>query len=155
LLAVRCIVHKCLKSFVVPLVACEAVITLSVGLIYSASARGHNPLDILDARALGFILLIGMEISLACFPFCRRIRRVWGTLVGLCVGFLVPIVTGGASAYVISHYPWTLWIFDTTSFEALIGGFAMSIPGAISGAVVGFLVARPAIKVSAPPSRSG
>jgi len=145
-------VHKCLKSFVIPLVACEAVIILlSGGLRYFVAGQG--PFDLLAAKPLAFMLTLGLGIALVCFPLCRMIGRVWGTLVGLCLGVAVPIVTGLALTYVISHCP--LGFFNETSFEALIGGFVMSIPGGIAGAVVGFLVARPAINSSAPPSRSG
>jgi len=148
-------VHKCLKSFVIPLVACEAVIILSVGLIYSYSARGHSPFDLLAAKPLASMLLIGLDISLVCLPLCRLIRPAWGTLVGFSVGLVVPVVTGWASGYMISCYPWALWIFHMTKFEAWIGGLAMSIPGGPAGAVAGFLLAKRTRTASVPLSHGG
>jgi hypothetical protein len=118
-------------------------------------ASGDTSFTIEDKHVLEFALVIGFEIFLTCLALCGMIRRVWGTLVGLCVGLIVPIVTGWAWGRVIAYYPWATWIFDITSLEAWIGGLVLSIPGGIAGAVVGFLVSRPAIKVSAPPSRCG
>jgi hypothetical protein len=126
---------------------------LSVGVMYLKARK--TPFNVEGEMFLGFALAVGLEISLACAPLCRMIRRVWGTLVGLCVGLIVPIVTGLVWGHMVS-YPWgRWWFFSWTSFEAWIDGWVLTIPGGIAGAVVGFLVTRPAIKVSAPPSRRG
>jgi hypothetical protein len=146
-------VHKRLTRLVVPILASEAVIALSVCLMYLKA--GKTPLNPEGEQFLKFAFAIGLGISLVCVPLCRMIRRVWGTPVGLCVGLVVPIVTGWAWARVVSCYPWgTWWFSDWTSLDAWIDGWVLSIPGGIAGAVVGFLVAKRASAASTPSSRS-
>jgi hypothetical protein len=141
-------VHKCLKGFVIPLVACEAVFVLWLGA--TCLAKGDTSFTIEDKHVLEFTLVIGLETFLACLALCGMTRRMRATLVGLCVGLIVPIVTGWAWGRVITSYPWATWIFYMTSLEAWIGGLVLSVPGGIAGAVVGFLVAKRASTASAP-----
>ena len=133
------------RSLVVPLLACEAILILAIVAMY---LLGHNPPFDPEARQyMHLALVIGVVIVLACWPICRLLRRVAGTLVGLAIGFVTAPVAGwiwGRLTEYLEYYSFGVWARDWSLVGpwAWIEGLTLLVPGGIAGAVVGFLQAK-------------
>lgn len=144
------------KNLAVPLLASEAVLLVAVAVMYLLAHR--VPVWPEDKAYVRMAFMVGLVIVLVCWPVCRLVYRVPGTLVGLALGLATPAVVGwlwSSLAEYFEYYsfgawarnwgiepPWTFWVLTLT----------LSIPSAIAGAVVGFLQAkRPGSGPTGPP----
>jgi len=102
--------------------------------------------------------MLGFAVVLLCWPVCRVLRRIPGTLTGLGIGLLIPIIAGWFWAQVVDPTrvrdwpnPWSLpWGLNWGGPDAWVAGLVLSIPSTIAGGIVGFLQA----KSPAPPKRA-
>jgi len=128
-----------LRCFVVPLLVCEAIIAAAIAIMYLLA--GRTSIGPEGRRYIDFALVLGVIIVLACWPVCRLLHRVCGTLVGLAVGLVTAVVAGWIWALMIDHWI-NVHIQYWTPLDAWVEGLQLSIPSGIAGAIVGFLQSK-------------
>ena len=139
---------KLLNYLVVPLLAWDAIVGGSIAVMYLlAHQTSVGP----EGRAfLIWAFVLGFVVVLLCWPVCRVLHRIPGTLTGLGFGLFIPIIAGWFWGQVVEPTrlrdwpnPWSLpWGLNWGGLEAWVAGLVLSIPSAIAGAIVGFLQAR-------------
>jgi hypothetical protein len=134
------------KNLVVPLMVCDTVVVAAIAIMY---LMGHNaPFGPEGMRCIHLALVIGVVMVLACWPVCRLLRPVPGTIVGLAFGLVTPAVVGWLWASLVEYfeyYTFGAWARDWAldpGWAFWIAAIYLTGPGGIAGAVVGFLQAK-------------
>jgi hypothetical protein len=141
-------ISKLIKCFVIPLLAWEAAVAGSIAIMYTLARR--NSIGPEGRAFLIWAFVLGFLVVLPCWPVCRRLRQLPGTLTGLCIGFITPVVAGWLWAQVVEPtrvrewpHAWSLpWGLNWGGPDAWFAGLVLSIPSGIAGGIVGFLQAR-------------
>jgi putative effector of murein hydrolase len=132
------------KKLVLPLLASEAVITGAVAIMYLTAAQ--TSLDQEGRRYLTLAWVLGGAIVLFCWPICTRLNRLKGALAGIVLGLAVPILGGWIWGRLADQFMST-WGHYWTPLDAWTEGLVLSVPGALAGALVGFLQAKKASRL--------
>jgi putative flippase GtrA len=139
------------KRFLISLFACESIIMISVGALFLLA--GRTSLGPEGIRYLKFAFIVGIAVALVSFWVCSAVpgsrRMKPTTIVGGIVGLLTSVMVGVLWGFAAEH-----WMDQWGHYWAFLGvwveSLQLAIPGAIAGAVIGFLRAqsasRPAVR---------
>ncbi len=134
---------KPLRSLVSSLIIFEAIFLASATLMDIAA--GERP-HLEDAPNWLPVILLALVPALICFPICRALDRIPGTLAGLGIGMIVPILVGWIRAQIVdralTRWPAPAWAQNSDPLSLWISGLELAIPSAIAGAIVGFLLSQ-------------
>jgi hypothetical protein len=130
-----------LRTFLVSLLVCEAVLAAAIAIMHLLA--GTKSLGPEGRRYIDFAFALGVVVALACWPVCRLLHRVSGTLAGLVVGLATAVAAGWIWALIIDHWI-NVRIHYWTPLDAWVEGLQLSIPSGIAGAIIGFLQSRAA-----------
>jgi hypothetical protein len=139
-----------LRALVVSLIVCEAIITVSVGVLFLLA--GRTSLGPEGIRYLEFAFAIGIPVTLLSCWICSAVARNQGlattTLVGGAVGLLTSVLAGRIWGLSVDQWMGH-WGHYWTSVDAWVEGLQLAIPSGIAGVVIGFFQARFATRSTA------